>query len=109
MSSADKKTCPHCGQVIPEPLPVFPITPEDFENLPEYSLSLPTDPSVGRIWKTMRGSQENVKWFIGKVEQDSKGDRVIRWYKPEITTLQKLMEERDAARARVAELESNPS
>jgi len=43
-----------------------PITPAQFNNLDDYSLSMPTQPSIGRVWK----SKYQKGWFLLWTKKD---------------------------------------
>lgn len=63
------------------PTDVEEMSTKAFEGLPEYSLSLPTDPRVGFSWKRrVPPVGDPCKWYIGTaVKCDEPGRVGIEW------------------------------
>lgn len=64
------------------------ISQEDFNRLPEYSLSVPTGAILGKRWKRRKHSTaECNEFYIGEyVRSNEPGYLDIKWYEPEIMT-----------------------
>jgi hypothetical protein len=72
-------------------LPTYPISSADLENLLEYSSSLPTGTTKGKVWKCNVGGggpgflcEDPPEWMIGQYDGALPNVKLIRinWYRP---------------------------
>lgn len=77
-------------------LPVMRLTPEEFTKLGEYSGSLPTGTTPGKMWRRLDGDFDlelkrqggSPLWMIGQYDPNCPEDApriAIHWYRPVIT------------------------
>lgn len=68
--------------------PELRLTQEEFNELGEYSCSLPTGTTIGKRWKCRRpfeAEAADATWFIGEyVPSEEPGMVGIKWYSPRI-------------------------
>ena len=57
------------------------LTKEEFDNLPEYSCSLPTGTTIGKKWKSKVNYNDSSKgWLLAEYIEIGKKDKVgIKW------------------------------
>lgn len=80
--------------------PTLKISQRDFDDLLEYSCSLPTGTTIGKRWKRNQSAyvtprkvlfglitrRPKANWFIGEYVESKQGGMVdINWYKPSIS------------------------
>jgi len=63
------------------------LTQKEFDDLSDYSCSVPTGVVIGKRWKRRRDYYDESKgWYIGEYVQDGPEHAKVKWYKPLIMT-----------------------
>lgn len=96
---------------IADDLPRLRMTADEFRNLPEYSASLPSGTTPGKMWRRLDGDFDlafkagggQPRWMIGQYDPDCPEDaeRIrILWFRPIITYRAAMPEVRFSAKDR---------
>lgn len=73
------------------PIPTLSLTQRELDALPEYSTSLPTGTTIGKMWKrnllVALGLRLRPHWIIGEYYERDDINTKIRWYDVELVTV----------------------